>query len=63
MALELSARHEWVMQSEIRNKSIECDKVCGINLLKGLRYGGASDVRDGLAGHGCGIILKLITRD
>lgn len=36
MALELSARHEWVMQSEIRNMSIECDKVCGINLSQGV---------------------------
>ena len=36
MSLELSARHEWVMQSEIRNMSIECDKVCGINLSQGV---------------------------
>jgi aminotransferase len=36
MALELSARHEWVMQSEIRNMSIECDRVCGINLSQGV---------------------------
>lgn len=36
MALELSDRHEWVMQSEIRNMSIECDKVCGINLSQGV---------------------------
>lgn len=36
MSLELSARHEWVMQSEIRNMSIECDRVCGINLSQGV---------------------------
>ena len=36
MALALSRRHEWVMQSEIRNMSIECDKVGGINLSQGV---------------------------
>lgn len=36
MSLELSARHEWVMQSEIRNMSIECDRVGGINLSQGV---------------------------
>jgi len=36
MALELSARHEWVLQSEIRNMSIECDRVGGINLSQGV---------------------------
>lgn len=36
MALELSARHDWVMQSEIRNMSIECDRVGGINLSQGV---------------------------
>jgi aminotransferase len=36
MALERSARHEWVMQSEIRNMSIECDLVGGINLSQGV---------------------------
>lgn len=36
MALELSARHEWVMQSEIRNMSIECDRLGGINLSQGV---------------------------
>ncbi len=36
MTLKLSDRHEWVMQSEIRNMSIECDKVCGINLSQGV---------------------------
>jgi aminotransferase len=36
MALQLSSRHEWVMQSEIRNMSIECDRVGGINLSQGV---------------------------
>lgn len=36
MALELSTRHEWVMQSEIRNMSIECDRMGGINLSQGV---------------------------
>jgi aminotransferase len=36
MALERSARHEWVLQSEIRNMSIECDLVGGINLSQGV---------------------------
>jgi len=36
MALHLSARHEWVLQSEIRNMSIECDRVGGINLSQGV---------------------------
>jgi aminotransferase len=36
MTLKLSARHEWVMQSEIRNMSIECDRVGGINLSQGV---------------------------
>ena len=36
MPLELSRRHEWVMQSEIRNMSIECDRVGGINLSQGV---------------------------
>jgi aminotransferase len=36
MALSLSDRHEWVMQSEIRNMSIECDRNCGINLSQGV---------------------------
>jgi len=36
MSLKLSARHEWVLQSEIRNMSIECDRVCGINLSQGI---------------------------
>ena len=36
MALKLSQRHEWVLQSEIRNMSIECDRVGGINLSQGV---------------------------
>ncbi len=36
MTLKLRDRHEWVLQSEIRNMSIECDKVCGINLSQGV---------------------------
>jgi len=36
MTLQLSKRHEWVMQSEIRNMSIECDRVGGINLSQGV---------------------------
>jgi len=36
MSLELSRRHEWVMQSEIRNMSIECEKLGGINLSQGV---------------------------
>jgi aminotransferase len=36
MSLELSKRHEWVMQSEIRNMSIECDRMGGINLSQGV---------------------------
>jgi aminotransferase len=36
MVLKLSQRHEWVAQSEIRNMSIECDRVKGINLSQGV---------------------------
>jgi len=36
VGLKLSTRHEWVMQSEIRNMSIECDRVEGINLSQGV---------------------------
>lgn len=36
MDLKLSKRHEWVMQSEIRNMSIECELVQGINLSQGV---------------------------
>ncbi len=36
MSLALSKRHEWVVQSEIRNMSVECDKLGGINLSQGV---------------------------
>ena len=36
MSLKLSKRHEWVIQSEIRNMSIECDRLGGINLSQGI---------------------------
>ncbi len=36
MGLYLSKRHEWVLQSEIRNMSIECDRIGGINLSQGV---------------------------
>jgi aminotransferase len=36
MSLQLSKRHEWVLQSEIRNMSIECDLMGGINLSQGV---------------------------
>ncbi len=36
VGLKLSKRQEWVMQSEIRNMSIECDLVQGINLSQGV---------------------------
>lgn len=36
MTLHLSKRHEWVLQSEIRNMSIECDRMGGINLSQGV---------------------------
>ena len=36
MTLKLSKRHEWVLQSEIRNMSIECDRMGGINLSQGV---------------------------
>jgi len=36
MGLKLSRRQEWVAQSEIRNMSIECDMVQGINLSQGV---------------------------
>jgi len=36
MSLELSKRNEWVWQSEIRNMSIECERVGGINLSQGV---------------------------
>jgi aminotransferase len=36
MPLSLSTRHEVVLQSEIRNMSIECDRIGGINLSQGV---------------------------
>jgi aminotransferase len=36
VTLKLSQRHEWVLQSEIRNMSIECEQVQGINLSQGV---------------------------
>lgn len=36
MALHLGKRHEWVVQSEIRNMSLECDKIGEINLSQGI---------------------------
>lgn len=36
MSLKLSKRHQWVLQSEIRNMSLECDRVGGINLSQGV---------------------------
>jgi len=36
MALRISDRSQCVMQSEIRNMSIECDKVGGVNLSQGV---------------------------
>lgn len=36
MPLKVGKRFEWVRQSEIRNMSIECDKIGGINLSQGV---------------------------
>lgn len=36
MGLNLSKRCEWVIQSEIRNMSIECERINGINLSQGV---------------------------
>ena len=36
MSLKLSSRREWVAQSEIRNMSIECDRIGGINMSQGV---------------------------
>jgi aminotransferase len=36
MSLKLSNRREWVAQSEIRNMSIECERVGGINMSQGV---------------------------
>lgn len=36
MALRLSDRHKWILQSEIRNMSLECARMGGINLSQGV---------------------------
>ena len=36
ISLHLSQRHQWVLQSEIRNMSIECERTGGINLAQGV---------------------------
>ena len=36
MTLKVSRRLEWVAQSEIRNMSIECERLGGINLSQGV---------------------------
>jgi aminotransferase len=36
MGLKLSDRHQWILQSEIRNMSLECARVGGINLSQGV---------------------------
>jgi len=36
MSIGLSERHQWVLQSEIRNMSIECERLGGINLSQGV---------------------------
>jgi aminotransferase len=36
MSLKLSKRRQWVQQSEIRNMSLECDRIGGINLSQGV---------------------------
>lgn len=36
MSLQLSRRRQWVAQSEIRNMSLECDRLGGINLAQGV---------------------------
>jgi aminotransferase len=36
VGLGLSQRLEWVAQSEIRNMSIECDRLGGLNLSQGV---------------------------
>ena len=34
--MQLSSRHEWVKQSELRSMSVECEKVGGVNLSQGV---------------------------
>jgi len=36
MNIGLSDRHKWVLQSEIRNMSIECERLGGVNLSQGV---------------------------
>ncbi len=36
MTRQLSERHQWVLQSEIRNMSIECERMGGVNLSQGV---------------------------
>lgn len=36
MSLGLSQRHKWVLQSEIRNMTIQCERMGGINLAQGV---------------------------
>ena len=36
MSLSLSKRNDWVLQSEIRSMSIECERLGGINLSQGI---------------------------
>ncbi|HQO62081.1 MAG TPA: pyridoxal phosphate-dependent aminotransferase [Syntrophorhabdus sp.] len=36
MSIGLSERRQWVLQSEIRNMSIECERIGGINLAQGV---------------------------
>lgn len=36
MALKTSKRQEWVAQSEIRNMTLECDRLGGVNLAQGV---------------------------
>jgi aminotransferase len=55
MSLKISKRREWVAQSEIRNMSIECNRVGGINMSQGVCdlavpaqvLSGAKDAMDG----------------
>ena len=34
--MQLSSRHEWVKQSELRSMSVECERVGGVNLSQGV---------------------------
>lgn len=57
MGLYVSDRREWVAQSEIRNMSIECERIGGINLAQGVcdlevpvqvRQGAHQAIEDGI---------------